>query len=210
MREIYLSKADLLELQPYLCFREGTTTFNGIRYVTYTHSVEDIGAITDLEEVDWLFRGTDLYRVYLPDIMGIRKVCGMFYACIKLESIEFGRLPNLEDAYSMFYCCTNMSEVRFTELPKLGCADEMFSMCSSLREISLPDMPELVSAEGMFNGCSNLEVVTLGEMPNLERVNGMFTGCVRLHTVVIPSSLYVLCEDMFEGIDTDMINFIYN
>ena len=87
---------------------------------------------------------TNLYDLYINnynDSWSISNMCGMFYYCSSLSSIDlsYWYTYNLQDTSYMFYGCSNLYELYLNnfDMTQVYNTDEMFGDCSNLQVLHL-------------------------------------------------------------------------
>ena len=113
------------------------------------------GSLTSLDLSSWDFSNvintsymfgdcTNLYDLYINnynDSWNISNMCGMFYYCSCLSSIDlsYWYTYNLQDTSYMFYGCSNLYELYLNnfDMTQVYNTDEMFGDCSNLTYLHL-------------------------------------------------------------------------
>ena len=165
------SKLTSLDLNSWdtSCVSNMSSTFNSCRALSSldisqwnTSVVNDMsdmfnycGSLTSLDLSSWDFSNvtntsymfgdcTNLYDLYINnynDSWNISNMCGMFYYCSCLSSIDlsYWYTYNLQDTSYMFYGCNNLYELYLNnfDMTQVWSTDEMFGDCSSLQVLHL-------------------------------------------------------------------------
>ena len=139
-----------------------------------------------LEETDGAF---DLYIGSDGVIVAGEDCQGMFFACEKLKSIDFGgNFDTSKVTYMsyMFSCCFHLEELDVSsfDTSQVTIMESMFSDCYALTRLNVSsfDTSKVTNMRDMFSGCEKLEELNVSgfDTSQVTIMEGMFYNCSSL------------------------------
>ena len=123
------------------------------------------------------------------------KICGMFYSCTNLVSVDLNQIapymdPNVNNSMlNTFYKCTSLKEVNFGnyDTSKVISFNSTFFECSSLETLDMSglDTSNVTNTTQMFSKCTSLKYLDISgwDLSNCTKYTEMFNKCNALKTI---------------------------
>ena len=125
------------------------------------------------------------------EVTGATNLCGIFYQCENLESVDLSKLDTseVESMFAMFLGCSKLKSVDVSNFDTSNVTNisGMFKDCGSLTtlDVSKFNTEEVTDMSYMFSGCSSLTALDVSKFDtsNVTNISGLFNGCKSLTTL---------------------------